>query len=464
MKKTPIVILLVAAAVGGGGYYYYKAKAGKTAAMAAGAQEAAPKTVKVERGTIDLKVSTTGRVASNLDVEIKSKASGQIIKVPFDISDTVTSGALLAELDPVDEKRNVLLREVALDSAKARLEQAREELRIAEINLETQTSSALAELASAQIRNQVTQSRLARAQGLFEKNLLSKEDRDAAETEAAAAANALRQAEIRVAETKTLPRTVGIRRQAVVLAEANVRQAEVDLENALQRLRETKIYAPIDGVVTDKKVQVGQIIASGVSNVGGGTTLMTLSDLSHIYTNANVDESDIGKVQTGQRAMITADAHIGKRFWGKVVRVATKGVNTNNVVTFEVKIEVEGEGRSLLKPEMTTNIEIQADRREDVLTLPNEVIQSNRRGSFVELVTGKDQTTTVAIKTGLTDGLRTEILEGLEENAEVAVPAIVQSRWARQDGQQGQQTFARGMQRAAFMSSRPGGGGGGRMR
>jgi HlyD family secretion protein len=410
-------------------------------------------TVKVQRGTIELKVSTTGRVVSNLDVEIKSKASGQIIRFPYDISDAVTSGALLAELDPVDEVRNVTQREAALLSARARLAQAKQEYQVALINMEAQTSSALAELAAATIRERDARSRLEREEELYKKGLTTKESLDAARSEAASAANQLRQAEVKVALTKTLPLTVEIKRQDISLAEADVKKAEVDLQNAQQRLRETKIFAPLDGVVTAKMVQVGQIISSGISNVGGGTTLMTLSDLSRIFVNASVDESDIGKVKLGQSATITCDAYPGKRFRGKVVRIATKGTNNNNVVTFEVKIEVEGEGKELLRPEMTANVDIQADRKENVLLLPNEAVQFGRMGYFVETRKEDDPTTTVRkpVKTGITDGLQTEIVEGLKEGEEVLVPATIQSRWVQ--GQAGGANFDRGMRMATFRLS-----------
>ena len=449
---------MILAVAGGAGYFYYF---GRVAAKPV-ADDVKRRTQKVEEGNIDLKVSTTGRVISLLDVEIKSKASGQITNLPFDVSEVVTSGALLAELDPVDELRNVTLKEVALAQTQAKLAQSKENLSIASSDLETQTSSAQAELVAARIKSADAEARLLRASNLFSKSLVSKEDLDAAQAVAATAANSMRQAEIKIKETATLPMSIAMRRQDVKLAEAEVKRAQVDLDNQRQRLRETRIFAPLNAVVTERTVQVGQIIASGISNVGGGTTLMKLSDLSRIFTNASVDESDIGKIKVGQRAVITADAFIGKRFFGRVVRVATKGVNSNNVVTFEVKIEIEGEGKVLLKPEMTTNIEIQADRREGVLTLPNEYVQVGRRGShFVEVMDG-DKSTSVTIETGLTDGVYTEILDGLTTGQEVAVPLAVQSRWAKDPNQQGGQSFARGMQRAAFMAApRPGGGGGG---
>ncbi|MGC8741603.1 MAG: efflux RND transporter periplasmic adaptor subunit [Candidatus Sumerlaeaceae bacterium] len=457
MKKTVVMAILVVVGVG----IYWKW--GRAAKSPASEVEAAPRTVKVERGTIELKVSTTGRVVANRDVDIKSKASGQIIRFPYDISDPVTSGALLAELDPVDEIRNVTQREAALISAKARLEQAKQDYEVALVNMETQTSSALAELAAATIRERDARSRLAREEELYKKGLTTKEALDAARSEAASAANQMRQAEVKVAQTKNFPRTVEMKRQDILLAEADVKRAQVDLQNAQQRLRETKIFAPMDGVVTAKMVQEGQIISSGISNVGGGTTLMTLSDLSRIFVNANVDESDIGKVKLGQRATITCDAYPGKRFRGKVVRIATKGTNNNNVVTFEVKIEIEGEGKELLRPEMTANVEIQADRKEDVLLLPNEAVQYGRMGYFVEVKKEDDPTTTVRkpVKTGITDGLQTEIIEGVKEGEEVLVPTTIQSRWVQGQGGPGQRSganFDRGMRMATFRLSGAGGG------
>ena len=430
-----------------------------------------PKTVMTEVGPIDLKVSTNGKAVSNLDVEIKSKASGQITKLPFDLSDSVTSGQLIAELDPVDENRNVSLKEAAVLSSRARLAQSREQYQLALVSLDTGTSTAEKDLESALVRHRDAKARLERQQDLYDKQLISKEDLDTARSDFATAASALVKAQTGVISARNQIRSVEMRKQDIVLSESDLKRAEVDLDNAVQRLKECRIYSPQDGVITERKVQVGQIISSGISNVGGGTTLMILSDLSRIFVNASVDESDIGKIKVGQTTIITADAYPGKRFFGKVVRIAMKGLNTQNVVTFEVKIEVTGEGVKLLRPEMTANVSIQADHRDEALLLPNEVIQFDRKGYFVEL-DSKDPTTTTKtkqrIEIGITDGLNTEILAGLEEGDEVCVPDLAQSRWSQgmagQGGQGGQRGgFSRGMQRATFSLSGagrgPGGGG-----
>lgn len=451
MKKLLFIIILLGAAAG---YYYYKQKADSQNTV----QEAPIRKHTVEKGTIDLKVSTTGKVVSNLDVEIKSKASGQIISLPYDISDEVTSGALLCELDPVDENRNVAQQEASLEAARARLRQAEEQLLIAQTDVDTQTSNALAALDDAQVRYAEVQSRLVRQQDLYNKALVSSEELDSLRSEASSSERSLIQAQIQVAELKNLPRTVELRKQDVILNKTQVAQSEIAMQNALQRLKETKIYAPMDGILTTRDVQIGQIIASGISNVGGGTAMMTLSDMSRLFINASVDESDIGKIRVGQRTVITADAFPGKRFSGKVVRVAAKGVTTSNVVTFEVKIEVDQSGIDVLRPEMTGDVEIQADRREDVIILPNEFIQFGRGNEYFVLL--DDDSTTAGVRTkvtpGLTDGVNTEITEGLKEGDQVLAPSSLQSRWARGEGggPGGGGSLSQGMRSAAFRMSR----------
>ena len=456
MKK--FILLIIVIALVAGGVWFYRQRTAKTDVAQENAGELkAPPPIPVMKGQIDLQVPTTGKVISNLDVEIKSKASGQIVRLPYDVSDKITSGNLLCELDPVDEKRNVSQREAAMSSARARLIQAREELKISELDRDTRTSSTEADLGNSVIRNRDAQARLERAKELYDRQLVSKEEYDAARTEASNASNSLLKAQLAITDIKSLDNTIEIRRQSIKLNEASLQQAAVDLENAQQRLRETKIFAPMNGVLTSRPVQPGQIIASGVSNVGGGTTLMTLSDMSQLFVMANVDESDIGKVKLGQQCIITADAFAGKRFNGKIVRIATKGVNNSNVVTFEVKIEVTGEGVGVLKPEMTANVIIQAERRDAALLLPNEAIQFSRKGYYVETAVANDDTTraTKMIKIGITDGLNTEILEGVKEGEEVLIPAVLQSKWVQ--GQQqagGGNNLQRGMQRATFSLSR----------
>jgi multidrug efflux pump subunit AcrA (membrane-fusion protein) len=416
MKKLIVAIVVIAAATGG---YAWYAKA-NGAASAAATQPIA--TATVARGNIFQAVAATGKVTSNLDVDIKCKASGEIITLPFDISQPVKKGDLLVELDPVDENRNVRQAEVALASSKAKLEQAKQNLIIAEQNLATAKLRADANLAAAKVKAKDTRTKADRRKELLEQNLTSHEDYDTAETAAEQADADVKTATAQVEELKAQEQGLEVKRQDVALAKAEVDTDQISLDTAKQRLFYTKVISPMDGVVSALNVQKGVIVASGTGGFSGGTTLMTVSDLSHIFVLASVDESDIGQVKLDSTCLVTADAFPGKRFRGKVVRIATKGVNTSNVVTFEVKIEITGENKSLLKPEMTTNCQIVSAQKDDVLIVPTQAVTRKDRRTTVATVVlpgGKQEERTVT--TGLSDGDNYEITDGLAEGDTVVV-------------------------------------------
>ena len=137
---------------------------------------------------------------------------------------------------------------------------------------------------------------------------------------------------------------------------------------------------------------------------------MTLSDLSHVFVTATVDESDIGGVRVGQAARITAASFPARTFAGSVTRIATKGVNSSNVVTFEVKVEVLDEHKDLLRPEMTGNVTIIQDERRNVLTLPPAAITLDGGKAFVTTADGQRR----AVTLGLQGDELTEITSGVK--------------------------------------------------
>lgn len=415
MKKWLILIVIVALAAGGAYYYGAYRANGKSDAPA-------PVTAKVERGSIRLAVASPGRIVSNLDVDIKCKASGEVLSLPFDVSDTVKKGDLLVELDPVDEQRVVRKAEVDLEAAEARLRIARENLAVAERTLLTDQQRAKAALEAAQVHAADARAKADRMKQLLAKKLCSQEECDTAQTAATQADADLTVAKIRLDELKTQERALELKRQEVKSAQAVVDSDKIALDIARDRLTDTKVMAPIDGVVAARNVQIGQIIASGVSNVGGGTTVMTLSDLSRLFVLASVDESDIGKVALDQAATVTVDAYPGRRFQGKVVRIATKGVNLSNVVTFEVKLEVTGKEKSLLKPEMTADVEILAAEKSGVLLVPSEAVLRKAGGKqVVTVVKDGAENEEVVVETGISDGTKTEIARGLSDGQTVLV-------------------------------------------
>jgi HlyD family secretion protein len=424
-------IVLVLAGAGAAGYFAWRAYAAKPVVKAAETT-----TAPVARGSIFQAVSSTGRVVSNLDVDIKCRASGQVIKLPFDISQPVQKGDLLLQLDPADQQRSVMLAEVALSVASAKLAQARQNLVVAEQTVITARGRAQATLQSAEIRARDARSKADRRRQLIEQGLGSQEEYDAAETEAAQAAADLETAHVQVEEVKTLELALEVKRQDVLLAEAEARSDQIALDNARQQLSYTTVDSPMDGVVSALNIQIGTIISSGITNVGGGTTIMTVSDLSHVYVLAAVDESEIGAVAVDQPVNITVDAFAGRRFRGNVVRIATKGVNVSNVVTFEVKVEVTSANKSLLKPEMTANVQIVSAQKDDALVVPAQALIRRQGKVYASVVAGDGPAQEREVKVGLSDGERTEVLDGLAEGDTVVVRNEPASRWrADQPGQ-----------------------------
>jgi len=397
----------------------------------------APSVATVVRGPITALVSSTGRIVPELDVEIKCEASGEVVAIPHDVSDVVKKGELLVELDPVDEQRRVQQAEIALSASRARVEQKRSSLTITERNLATSRTRALAALESAKVRAADARAKADRGKSLLEKRLLSQEQYDTLETAAAAAAADLTSARARIEELETEEMSLSISRQDLKLAEAQVASDEITLADARERLKETKVYAPIDGVVSDRSVEIGQIVSSGINNIAGGTTLMTVADLTRIYVLAAVDESDIGRVRVGQDADITVDAFPDETFGGNVARIATKGVNVSNVVTFEVKIEIVDDKKAMLKPEMTANVDVVTASKPDALHVPISAVTKTSDGyvAYVVPTNGPAGETAGAgerrpVTIGIRNDTTIEVVEGLAEDEKILLSTeTAESRW-----------------------------------
>ena len=371
-------------------------------------------TGSVTRGSIRTVVASTGRVVPNRDVQIKCKASGEITELPFDVSDLVKKGDLLLQIDPVDEERMYRQAQSTLTASESRLQTAKTNLSVARRDLETERMRAQAALKATEANAKDARAKAYRMKELLAKKLASPEETETADTAATKLEVEFELAKIRLEELKTQEEALDLKVQSVKLAEADVESNKLTLEIQKKRWNDTKVVAPISGVVATRDVQTGQIISSGISNVGGGTTTMIISDLSRIFVLASVDESDIGQVKVGQAATVTADAFQGKDFDGKVIRIATQGVNTNNVVTFEVKIEVTSENKSMLKPEMTANVAVIIDQRENVLLVPVDATVRKTGEHFVEVVNGTAKEER-KVKLGLNDLTNVEIVSGLSE-------------------------------------------------
>lgn len=378
------------------------------------------KTEKTTMGSILLKIDCNGRVVSNFDVEIKSKASGEIIEFPFDVSDKVKMNDLILKLDPVDEERSLREAQTEVDIVTSQLKQMAEKIKIAKQELLILQKNTREQIAIDTQKYEDARRKVRDAQKLLPKNVISEDEyQDLLSRELQAKATleitTVKQEEFKIKEwqIQNLQHEEDILKKKVI-------QTEIKLETTKQRLKDTQILAPIDGIVTEKFVQKGQIISSGISNVGGGTKILVLSDLSKIFVIASVDESDIGKVSLEQQVIISADAYPNLHFRGKVVQIGAKGVNLYNVVTFEVKIEVLGEKKSYLKPEMTANVSILQDMKENVLTVNSDaLIYSYKTKKYTVEILNQGKRETREIEIGLNNGMSAEVIKGLEENMDV---------------------------------------------
>ncbi len=338
MKKVVAIVLILAVAAAGG-FWYMKTKKKKAEAAVAAT------TVKVEtvtRGDIVQKVEASGVVTSNLDVEIKCKASGEIVSLPYEVSDYVEKGSLVLQLDPTDEERNVRKARISLISAQSTYKKAIETLRVTQKEIADQRNQALVNLETVKSQHDDLVAKADRIKQLYDKKLVSREEYETSRTSVVESQNGVKQAKLKLEAINTSEESLSLKRQDVEQARTQVESSQISLSLAEQALDNTRVYAPVSGVITAMPVSLGTIISSGISNVGGGTSVMTISDLSKLYVLASVDESDIGSIKQGQMVEISADAYSDYIFAGRVERIAQKGVATSNVVTFEVKIEVLG--------------------------------------------------------------------------------------------------------------------------
>lgn len=356
----------------------------------------------VEIGTMTRSVVATGKIEPITKVEIKSKANGIIERLNVDVDDAVTAGDVLVELDK--EQLRARVRE-----ARANLQAARAALAAAEAQLEKSRVEAEAPDVELAERN------YARASQLFAQQLVAPQALDEARTALDLAKNRREAARVQL----------GISRARVAEAEANVAQAQAAVERAEEELANATIRAPITGTVLTRDVEIGSPVSS-ILNMGAAATLvMTLGDISQVFVRGRVDEVDIGRVRVGQPARITVETFRDRTFEGRVTQISPIGTEKDNVTTFEVKVSIDNPG-SELKANMTANAEIVLEEFPDSLIIPEAAISYDaQRNPTVEVLdpSAKNGRRRVAIKTGVGNGTRTQVLEGLKAGDKVLLPS-----------------------------------------
>lgn len=193
--------------------------------------------------------------------------------------------------------------------------------------------------------------------------------------------------------------------------------AQANYEQVMSSLNETVITSPINGSVIGKPLSAGEMVAQGVSNP---TVILTVADMSKMQIEAQVDQTDIGKVAVGQKVTFTVDAYPGKIFTGTVAVISKKPVTQQNVIYYPVTIDVDN-AENLLNPGMVARVSITISESKDALTLPLTAVRTDKNGKYVVVMEQSGQTQNVPITTGNMGDDRIEIISGLTEGTTVVI-------------------------------------------
>jgi HlyD family secretion protein len=374
----------------------------------------AEKLAKVEQGSIAKSVVATGKIEPLSKVEIKSKASGIIKYLYVNAGDRVREGQLLVELDKETLEAQLKESKAFLAAAESQLQEVQSQGKTLEANLrKTQLEAESKDF-------EFTVAEYKRYRELQSQGLVAKSDFDSVEQRMKAAEvnhKALQAAvKVKEAELEQNLRTITKSRAEVVQAQAQAERAEENLKYA-------SIRSPLNGVVLSRELEVGDAVSSILQLGSNATLIMTLGDVQELYVKGKVDETDIGLVKVGQPVRVTVDAYKGRSFQGSVFRIAPMGVEKDNVTRFEVRVSIEND-LDLLKVNMSANAEIILDEHKAVLLIPeSSMIYNEKRETFVEVPdlstrTGRRQ---IPVKTGLSNGARTELISGLKLGDQVVL-------------------------------------------
>jgi len=424
------------------------------------------RTVRVDRGEIVSAVSATGNLNAVVTVQVGAQVSGNIKELYANFNTRVKKEQLVARIDPEIYQARVNQAQANLDAARSAVlnAQAALEKTAADISsARAQLAIAQANLAKEKVNAGDASTKYSRQQSLFNQGLVATADRDTAQAvyDAEAAAVGASQAQVQAAQDaiRSAEAQRGVAQAQVGSAQANVKQQTAALQQSQIDLDHTYIYAPVDGTVISRQVDVGQTV---VASLQAPALFQIAQDLTKMQVDTSVDESDVGHVQVGQPATFTVDAYPGRKFQGQVAEVRKAPINVQNVITYDVVVAVSNPDLKLI-PGMTANVGILVDRREDALRIPNAALRfhpadaasqkpaANRsaggpgaRGGrrdaatqTVYVVGENGKPTPVPVKLGIGDGVYSEVASGgLTEGQEV-ITGLAQTASAGQGAQFG---------------------------
>lgn len=300
--------------------------AGCSGEEAEGAEGPTTTAAEVARTNLRITAEATGLVEPILTVEVKSKASGEVLALHVDTGDRVTQGQLLAEVDPRDVRNG-------FEQATADLEVAESRVRIAE-------------------------AQLARSQELLDAGVITQQEHEGKDLEYAN-------------------------------ARASLVRGQTNLELARLRLSDVTIRAPADGTIILRTVEVGNVIQSASGNISGGTTLFTMANLDGMQVRTLVDETDVGQLAAEMEATVRVEAFPDRSFTGTIEKIEPQATVEQNVTMFPVIVTLDNRA-GLLKPGMNAEVEVLVAERLGVLTVPNGAVVEPRQLAPAAQVLGLD--------------------------------------------------------------------------
>ena len=406
-------IVVVGAAVVGANLYW-KREQGKEVAVEA-----------LRKRDLEAVVSASGKIQPKRSVNISADTVGRVTDLAVNEGDTVKRGQFLLQIDPRNLRSNLQRGEAGLAAAEAQLEQMRTGIETARTNLK------------------LSQDNLKRQRDLWAEQLTTKEALDRAETEAR-----LREKELLTAQ------------QQVTTQQARIREQNAVLSSARYDLSKVQIESPIDGIITRRNIEQGEMVMIGTMN-NAGTVLLTIADMSVIEAEVEVDETDIPLVRIGQPAKITIDAIPDQTFTGKVTEIGNSPIQTTSAsagtqaTNFKVVITLDGQIPEV-RPGFTCTAEITTATRQQAVAVPIQAMvvremilddkgnivrqprDEKRRGgvstpvSAQELPAGQkrkemegvfafrgDKAEFVPVKTGIAGDKYFEVLSGVKDGDEV---------------------------------------------
>jgi HlyD family secretion protein len=277
-----------------------------------GQAEEAPRVqlAEVIRQDLEITAEATGQLEPVRKVEVKSRASGQVLEVLVETGDRVEPGTLLVRIDP---------RDVQNDFQQARVDHE-----------------------VAQERFAIAESQLRRSESLLRSGVITEQEHES-------------------------------RRLEYVNAQSNLVRAETNLELSRLRTEDVTIRAPLAGIVLERLVEEGTVIQSAAQNVSGGTTLLTIANLDEVQVRTLVDETDVGRIQPGMPVTVRVDAHSERSFQGVVEKIEPMATVQQSVVMFPILVKLDNRD-GVLKPGMSAEVTVLTAERPGALTLPNNAI------------------------------------------------------------------------------------------